>query len=93
MFDQITHTMRLHSLFLTALILYTLISCKPEQVRLPVGPITIKDTTISNLCYRANAGQKLDLRLLANRTANTSLVIVVHRGGWSTGDKAELIGC
>ncbi|MBC7874562.1 MAG: alpha/beta hydrolase fold domain-containing protein, partial [Ferruginibacter sp.] len=28
--------------------------------------------------------------LPAGRTANTPLVVIVHGGGWSTGDKAEL---
>lgn len=83
--------MRLHAFFFTAIALSSLVGCKPEQVTPPpTGPIAIKDTTIVNLSYGANASQKLDLGLPANRTANTSLVIVVHGGGWSTGDKAEL---
>lgn len=82
--------MRLHSFLFTAITLSLLVGCKPEQVTPPIDPIVIKDTTIVNLSYGANSSQKLDLGLPANRTTATSLVVVVHGGGWSTGDKAEL---
>ena len=34
--------------------------------------------------------QKFDLYLPANRTSNTKTLILVHGGGWSSGDKADM---
>ncbi len=66
-------------------------SCQPEPVDPPpTGPVILRDTTISNMAYGTDPSQKMDLGLPANRTANTALVVVVHGGGWVTGDKAEL---
>jgi acetyl esterase/lipase len=74
------------------LIAVSLFSCEPEPINPPPppapGPLT--DTTINNISYGANASQKLDLGLPAGRTVATPLVVVVHGGGWSTGDKTEL---
>lgn len=64
-------------------------SCQPEPVDAPpAGPL--RDTTIANIPYGNDPAQKLDLGLPANRTNNTLLVVVIHGGGWATGDKAEL---
>ena len=83
--------MRVQNILFLIVSISLLIACKPEPVTpTPPGPIVLKDTTIKNLTYGTNASQKLDLGLPANRTTNTSLVIVVHGGGWSTGDKGEL---
>lgn len=71
------------------LILFYCSSCQPEPVNPPsTGPL--RDTTLLNLSYGPAPAQKLDLGLPANRTNNTLLVIVIHGGGWATGDKAEL---
>lgn len=83
-----TSDMRPVSVFLLLSIM--LFSCQPEPVDPPAGPVTLRDTTIYNIAYGSNTAQKLDLGLPANRTNNTSLVVVVHGGGWATGDKAEL---
>jgi len=82
--------MQIQKLIFPAVLLFTLIGCTPEPINPPTGPIVLKDTTLLNLSYGANASQKLDLGLPANRTTNTALVIVVHGGGWSSGDKGEL---
>jgi dipeptidyl aminopeptidase/acylaminoacyl peptidase len=78
--------------FLLILVDIFLFSCEPEPINPPPppapGPLT--DTTINNISYGANASQKLDLGLPAGRTSATPLVVVVHGGGWSTGDKNEL---
>ncbi|MEO7983154.1 MAG: alpha/beta hydrolase [Bacteroidota bacterium] len=85
--------MRINRLALILFMLITLISCQPDHTIIPTlpppaGPLT--DTTIQNISYGANATQKLDLGLPAGRTATTPLVIIVHGGGWSSGDKTEL---
>lgn len=43
-----------------------------------------------NLSYGTQAAQKLDVYLPADRTINTSIIIMIHGGGWSSGDKADL---
>lgn len=83
--------MQIQKIFFLIILISLFIACKPEpNPPTPPGPIVLKDTTIMNLSYGTNASQKLDLGLPANRTTNTSLVIVVHGGGWATGDKGEL---
>ena len=65
-------------------------SCQPDPLDPLPDPIILQDTTIKDIAYGANASQKFDLGLPANRTSSTSLVVVVHGGGWATGDKNEL---
>ncbi len=84
--------MRINRFIISILLILSLASCQPDDIinppPPPPGPLT--DTTIQNISYGANASQKLDLGLPAGRTTNTPLIVVVHGGGWSTGDKAEL---
>lgn len=84
--------MRLKYFVAISLMAFLLYSCKPDTLidipTPPGGPL--RDTTIYNISYGPAASQKLDLGLPAGRTVNTALVIVIHGGGWSTGDKAEL---
>lgn len=83
--------MRLQLFLISTILLYTFNSCEPSPVDPPPGgPVILRDTTIANIAYGPDASQKLDLGLPANRTSNTPLVVVVHGGGWATGDKGEL---
>jgi acetyl esterase/lipase len=79
-------------LFLPIVTMLILMGCQPGDITPPPNPtpIILKDTTIKDISYGADANQKLDLGLPANRTSATPLVIVIHGGGWSTGDKTEL---
>ncbi len=43
-----------------------------------------------NISYGADTNQKFDLYLPANRTTNTKVMILVHGGGWTSGDKADM---
>jgi acetyl esterase/lipase len=80
------------NLLLSVAIAVTLFSCDPQTIDPPPppppGPLT--DTTIQNISYGTNASQKFDLGLPAGRTTATPLIIAVHGGGWSQGDKNEL---
>ena len=77
-----------NSCFFLFLFIY-LSSCQPDPVNPPnTGPL--RDTTLFNVPYGSDPAQKLDLGLPANRTNNSALVLVIHGGGWATGDKAEL---
>ncbi len=82
--------MRLNYLTWLVAILICLSSCQPDPTIEPPLPGPLRDTTIQNISYGTDASQKLDLGLPANRTQATQLVVVVHGGGWSTGDKNEL---
>jgi acetyl esterase/lipase len=48
------------------------------------------DTVVNDISYGNNAAQKMNLGLPGNRSNQTPLVLVVHGGGWVTGDKSEL---
>lgn len=67
-----------------------LASCQPNPIDPPPPSGPLRDTTIPNISYGAHASQKLDLGLPGGRTSATPLVVVVHGGGWATGDKGEL---
>ncbi|MBP0902566.1 alpha/beta hydrolase fold domain-containing protein [Mariniflexile gromovii] len=43
-----------------------------------------------NISYGNDTDQIFDLYLPANRTANTKTLILVHGGGWSSGDKVDM---
>lgn len=83
--------MQKNCLYVLVLFAVSLFGCQPDPIDPPpppAGPLT--DTTIQNISYGTNASQKFDLGLPAGRTSATPLVVVVHGGGWSTGDKSEL---
>lgn len=62
-------------------------SCTKTQV----VTADLSEKTISDLSYGNDYKQKLDLYLPANRSrSSTKLIILIHGGGWSGGDKAEL---
>ncbi|MCX6315742.1 MAG: alpha/beta fold hydrolase [Bacteroidetes bacterium] len=83
--------MRSSAIILMTVISVSIMSCQPDPIDPPPpppGPLT--DTTINNISYGSNASQKFDLGLPAGRTSATPFVVVVHGGGWATGDKSEL---
>lgn len=43
-----------------------------------------------NISYGDDTDQKFDLYLPANRTTSTKVMILVHGGGWTSGDKADM---
>lgn len=64
-------------------------SCSPDNP--PPNPtFPLVDTTLNNLAYGSDPAQKLNLAVPAGRNNQTPLVLVVHGGGWVTGDKTEL---
>lgn len=71
-------------------ITFILFSCTKKDTVLPPDPFPLVDTTVTNISYGNNNAHKLDLSLPENRTVETKLVILIHGGGWSTGDKSEL---
>lgn len=45
-----------------------------------------------NVSYGLDSDQKFDIYLPANRTLQTEVMILVHGGGWSAGDKNDMNG-
>lgn len=60
-------------------------SCTDDNSTAPGGA-----KTMLNLSYGTDPYQKLDLYLPANANANTPLLILLHGGGWFSGDKNDL---
>lgn len=45
-----------------------------------------------NISYGEDSDQTFDLYLPANRSIDTKVMILIHGGGWSSGDKADMNG-
>lgn len=77
-------------IFFLSLIL--LVSCTKEPVKQegPELPSALGDTILKNLSYSGNAANKMDLYLPGGRTSATKTIILIHGGGWNSGDKNEL---
>src|SRR5688572_7369269 len=73
--------------FLLILTLFILVfsSCKKDEEPEEDIPVTMQ-----NVSYGSNAQQKMDVYLPATRSITTTKVIImIHGGGWNTGDKAD----
>lgn len=55
------------------------------------GPAPLVEQTQLNVAYGTDDSQKTDIYLPAGRgTSVTKVIILIHGGGWSSGDKADL---
>ena len=73
-----------NSLLLLFIIIF-ISSCKKDDNTAQDPPVTML-----NVSYGSNAQQKMDVYLPANRnTTNTKVIIMIHGGGWNSGDKAD----
>lgn len=68
------------------LLLTLLVSCKKNDVPAdPNGAVQVK-----NISYGSHSQQTMDIYLPAGRsTTSTKVVILIHGGGWNTGDKSD----
>ncbi|OSZ77268.1 hypothetical protein CAP36_12705 [Chitinophagaceae bacterium IBVUCB2] len=72
-----------------AIISFGLISCQKET-DINANPTSAPEQTILNQQYGTDALQKMDIYLPASRTAaSTKVIILIHGGGWSSGDKND----
>ncbi len=82
--------MKIKNLFLAAatlLLLHT--SCSKSDTG-DGGTNTIAEKNMTNVSYGTDARQNMDIFLPANRsTATTKVIILIHGGGWTSGDKAD----
>ena len=79
----------MHRVSICLIILFTaLISCKKSnQV---VRKSDLRDSTSIDVPYGSAVAQKMDVYLPAGRSSSsTPFVVVVHGGGWTSGDKGE----
>ena len=76
-------------LYLLLISSFVLFSCKKNNSTNP-GPTPIAEKTDLNVAYGTDGQQKIDMYLPAGRTnSTTKVIILIHGGGWSTGDKAD----
>ncbi|NOT50448.1 MAG: alpha/beta hydrolase [Chitinophagaceae bacterium] len=81
----------MRSLLLTAIVSIFFLSCKKNVVNDFPQPASLPEKTEMNVPYGSDGAQKMDIYLPAGRTmANTKVMILIHGGGWSQGDKSEL---
>ncbi len=70
----------------------TLMSCTSDNSDDPeievLNPLEVYEEL--NISYGNENGQVFDLYLPANRTSATKTVILVHGGGWTSGDKVDM---
>lgn len=75
-------------LILSTLLLF---SCDKTNHPSPSIPDSNNDTVLKNINYGTDKRQKMDLFLPKNRTQEkTKVIILVHGGAWSEGDKSEM---
>lgn len=87
--------LNLKPIIFNILILFFVLSCSKNDID---GSIVDEGTNPSeyfealNVSYGDNSDQKFDIYLPANRTLETKVMILVHGGGWSAGDKMDMNG-
>ena len=73
---------------LSITVLCLLFSC--SKTGTTTAPINIAAKTMLDTSYGVDAHQKMDIYLPANRSAGTTKVIIlIHGGGWTSGDKSD----
>lgn len=74
------------NIFLIFILSFVFISCQKE---IDIN-IDVAEQTTLNQAYSGDALQKMDMYLPAGRTtATTKVIVLIHGGGWSSGDKAD----
>jgi len=71
------------------LLLLLVIACRKSEV--PAPDVEEAEKILKDVFYGQQAAQKMDVYLPANRsTSSTKVIILIHGGGWNSGDKADL---
>lgn len=83
-------TLKYH--FLSLIFIITLFNCSNETAETEdVNGLDPKNSYEElNISYGNNTNQKFDLYLPANRNSDTKIMILVHGGGWTSGDKEDM---
>lgn len=78
---------------LNLIVIISLLSCSDDNNTTSETEIILNPSEYYealNISYGDDANQVFDLYLPANRTASTKTIILVHGGGWSSGDKTDM---
>ena len=78
---------------LFAITMLLLFSCKKDATDGPgtiIPPTQIAATTTLNVSYGTDPLQKMDVYLPPARNTGTKVLIMIHGGGWNSGDKTDL---
>ena len=67
-----------------------LASCKKNNPAPEPNYEATQEYNLQNISYGSDNQQKMDIYLPANRNSNTKVFVLIHGGGWSGGDKADL---
>jgi acetyl esterase/lipase len=78
-----------HITLLLAGWLFVAAACTKSET--PAPPAT-QEAKMLNISYGADARNKMDVYLPKDRNSATPFVILIHGGGWTTGDKADMRG-
>ncbi|MEI7734571.1 MAG: alpha/beta hydrolase [Ferruginibacter sp.] len=84
--------MKLIQFTIAVLLTVSVVSCKKNNNTTGGGATTnpLTAQTILNVSYGTDPLQKMDVYLPANRsTASTKVMVMIHGGAWSSGDKAD----
>jgi acetyl esterase/lipase len=77
-------------IFASAIFLFSCKKVNDAGANSPPAPAPVPEKTELNTGYGTDALQKMDVYLPANRTTtSTKLIILIHGGGWSSGDKSD----
>lgn len=79
--------------FLFLFISFVLVSCSDDDsstLNDPQDPTALEFRQDLNVSYGSDSNQVFDIYLPAGRTLNTKVMILVHGGGWTSGDKADM---
>ncbi|BAO76997.1 alpha/beta hydrolase [Winogradskyella sp. PG-2] len=83
---------QLKLIFITIISISIFSSCSSDSS--DDGDSNVLDATQTfeqfNISYGNDSDQVFDLYLPANRTAQTKTIILIHGGGWTSGDKADM---
>ncbi len=82
--------MKMKILFLASVTLSLLLNSCSKSDDTGTGTGSIAEKSMTNVAYGTDPLQKMDYFLPANRTtATTKVMILIHGGGWTIGDKAD----
>lgn len=69
------------------IVFFQLVSCINQE---ETFEILLGEDTYFDISYGSHSSQTFDLYLPANRDTNTKTIILVHGGGWTSGDKTDM---
>lgn len=81
----------LNFIFLNLLISFSVFNCANDSSDSSYSSLDAsKFYQELNISYGNDGNQNYDLYLPANRTSSTKTMVLIHGGGWSSGDKADM---